>query len=221
MILITGHKGYIGTRLFDKLKDVIGIDLKDGKNLLTCDLPKNIDIIYHLAAQSSVESSWQDTLHDLDNIRITARLVKEYPNTKIIYANSCASISKESPYGFSKGVSGEYLLKFHSNVVNCIFPNIYGYNSKSVVDIFKNQDEVTIFGDGNQTRDYVHLDDIVEGLILAKDWDSGTYFMGSGKSMTVNELARGKKIIYAPARKEAYEVSVPNTTPNWLPKIKL
>lgn len=219
MILVTGHKGFIGSRLFNILSDAIGIDIREGNNLLTCPLPDSsrLDGIYHLAAQSDVMASWSDPVHDMDNLRMTARLVKEYPNLKIIYANSCASINPESPYGFSKKVSGDYLKLFHTNVVNCIFPNIYGPGSRSVVDIFKDKDEVDIFGDGEQTRDYVHVDDIVEGLWRARNWPVGDYFMGSGRSTTVNELARGKKVTYLPARKEPREVVVPNTTPDWKP----
>ena len=89
MILVTGFRGYIGSLLFERLKSAnpVGIDVRDGYNLLTCPLPENIDLIYHLAAQSSVPASWDDPLHDLDNIRITARLVHNYPDAKIIYAN--------------------------------------------------------------------------------------------------------------------------------------
>lgn len=221
MILITGYKGFIGSHLFNELDNAVGIDLKDGQNLLTCDLPQDIDIIYHLAAQSSVESSWSDPLHDLDNIRITARLVKEYPNAKIIYANSCASIHLSSPYGFSKWASGEYLKKFHTNYVSCIFPNIYGKNSKSVVDLFKGKDMVTIYGDGTHVRDYVHIEDLVEGLLKAQKWPTGEYFMGSGISTNVLQLAQGRTIVYVPERKEDVEVVVPNTTPNWKSFIKV
>lgn len=220
MILITGYKGFIGSLLSSKL-DHIGIDIKDGFDLLTCTLPPNIETIYHLAAQTSVESSWHDPVHDMKNLQITARLVKEYPDAKIIYANSCASVEPKSPYGFSKKVSGDYLNTFHKNVVNCIFPNIYGEGSKSVVDIFKGKESVTIFGDGLQTRDYVHVSDIVNGLVKAKDWNPGTYFMGSGKSLSVLDLAYGKGIVFAPERKEEREVIVPNTTPNWKPSINV
>lgn len=215
MIIITGSSGFLGKKLHARFLDAIGIDVREGLNLLTCDLPKEIDVIYHLAAQSYVEASWHDPLHDLDNIRITARLVKEYPNAKIIYANSCAALEASSPYGFSKKVSGDYLKTFHKNYVSCIFPNVYGEGSKSVVDIFKGKDEVTVFGDGEQVRDYVHVNDIVDGLVLAKDWPIGEYFMGSEKGTTVNELAKGKKITYAPPRKEMREIVVRNNTPNW------
>lgn len=220
-ILITGHKGFIGSKLMEKIPDVIGIDIADGMNLLTCDLPKNIDTIYHLAAQSQVEPSWHDPLHDLDNIRITARLVKEYPSARIIYANSCASINISSPYGFSKWASGEYLKKFHINFISCVFPNIYGPGSHSVVDIFKGKDKVTVFGDGTHKRDYVHVDDLVEGLLEAQKWPSGEYFMGSGITTLVLELAKGKEIEFAPPRREDAEVTVPNTTPSWTPTINV
>lgn len=220
--LLTGHKGFIGPKLYPKLQgEVVGIDLKEGYNLLSCPLPEDVSTIYHLAAQTHVESSWHDPLHDMDNLRITARLVHRYPNAKFIYANSCASVNHKTPYGFSKWASGEYVKQFHTNHVDCIFPNIYGYGSKSVVDIFKDSEEVTIFGDGKQTRDFVHLDDIISGLIKAKDWPVGSYFMGSGKSISVLELAEGKTVRFAPERLEEKEVVVPNTTPDWRPFINV
>lgn len=225
MILVTGHKGFIGSRLYKRMsrlwRQPVGIDLKDGQNLLTCELPKDIHLIYHLAAQSSVEASWHDPLHDLDNIRIIARLVKEYPDAKIIYANSCASMDVVTPYGFSKWASREYLDKFHGDYVDCVFPNIYGEGSASVVDIFRNKSVVPIFGDGLAVRDYVHVDDIVEGLLKAQNWPTGTYFMGSGVGTKVIDLAGDKGIQWLPARKEAREVIVQNTCPDWWPTMKV
>ncbi len=219
-ILCTGNLGFIGKRLFKRIGGV-GIDIKDGHNLITTELPKDIDIIYHLAAQSSVEASWEDPVHDMDNIRMTARLVKEYPNAKIIYTASAATPTT-SPYGFSKWASGEFIQNFHNDYVICILPNVYGEKGgKSVVDIFKNNKEVVIYGDGEQTRSYVHVDDIVEALILAKDWETGEYSLGDGKATSVLELAKGKKITFAPARKEAREAVLGNTSPNWSAKISV
>lgn len=199
----------------------MGIDIQDGFNLLTCDLPNEVDTIFHLAAQTSVESSWHDPVHDMDNIRMTARLVKQYPFAKIIYASSAAAIPPlTSPYGFSKWAAKEYIKSFHSNWVICTFPNIYG-GEKSVVDIFKGKEKVVVYGDGKQTRDFVHVDDIVEGLLKAKDWPMAEYYMGSGIPTSILELAKGKKVIHAPARVEARESVLPNTTPNWKPVIQV
>lgn len=221
MTLVTGYRGFIGSYLFRLTPEAIGLDVREGHNLLTCELPKGIDLVYHLAAQSSVESSWKDPLHDLDNLRITARLAHAYPEAKIIYANSCASFNYDSPYGFSKRVSGEYLAKFHGKTVNLVFSNIYGRGSRSVVDIFKYQTDVSIYGDGTHTRDYVHIVDIVSGLLLAPSWEPGTYSMGYGQSYSVNELAKGKRITYLPERKETAHVQVSNTTPSWKPTMNV
>ncbi len=214
MILITGDLGFIGRNLGKKLEAYVGIDKQDGQDLMICDLPKNIDLIYHLAADAFVEPSWEHPLYTLLNLQLTARLVHEYPNVKIVYANTSAS-KESSPYGFSKKVSGEYLKAFHKNYVNITLPNVYGEGSGRVVDLFKGKKQVTIYGDGKQVRDYVHVDDVVEGLLKAQNWPTGDYSMGSGIGTDLLTLAKGKKIKFEPTRREDRECIVPNDTPDW------
>lgn len=218
MILVTGSHGFIGKRLISRLtkRDYFMIDIKKDFNLLSKRLPDNIHLIYHLAAQTSVEDSWNDPLKDSYNLQMTLRLVHKYPKAKLIFAQSGASIEHSSPYGFSKWVSGEYIKQFHTKYVICIFPNVYG-GGKGVVDLFKGKKEVTIYGDGEQIRDFVHVDDIVEGLLLAKDWPVGEYSMGSGIGTKVKDLALGKDIIWQDPRKEMRESILVNNTPNWKP----
>lgn len=222
-ILITGHSGAVGSRLAKRLEmehEVVGIDTKDGENLMTCKLPENIDLIYHLAAHASVEESWKDPVRNMENITTTVRLAHAYPDVPIIYASSCAVYDPASPYGFSKKGGHDYLQLFHPNSIICVFPNIYG-TGRSVVDFFKGKDRVTIFGDGMHRRDYVHVDDIVEGLVKAKKWDSGVYHMGGGQIHTAVDFAEGKEVNFQPERKEAIESIIPNTTPNWEPTINV
>lgn len=219
MILQTGHRGFIGKLLFKEI-DATGIDIQDGQNVLTCDLP-DAHTVYHLAAQTSVEASWSDPMHDSDNLKMLVRLVHAYPDAKIIYTNSAASLDRSSPYGFSKWACAEYLKKFHKNYVICTLPNVYGPGSKSVVDIFKDKDEVTIYGTGEHTRDYVHVKDIVKGLVKAKDWPIGEYQLGSGKATSVIQLAEGKTVNFQPSRKEAQESVLKNNTPDWKPIINV
>lgn len=218
-IVITGHQGNIGKKLsllFDKF---IGIDTKEGKNILTCELPDNVDLIYHLAAHAPVPFSWEDPVRTMENIVSTVKLACKYPNAKIIFASTGASLDpSSSPYGFSKWACNEYLKRYHKNVVILYFPNIFG-QPRSVVDIFKGKDAVIIYGDGTQVRDYVHIDDIVAGLYKAKDWPAGEYFMGTGKGINLLELAEGKTVYFREARKESKESILPNTTPNWKAKI--
>lgn len=219
MNIITGNKGFIGS-LLHKEVPAFGIDIKDGLNVLSCDLP-DAEVIYHLAAQSSVESSWHDPVHDSDNLKMIVRLVHRYPNAKIIYANSAATLDIASPYAFSKWACAEYLKRFHKNYVICTFPNVYGEGGKSVVDIFKGKDRVVIYGSGEHTRDYVHVSDIVNGLVKAKDWPIGEYQLGSGIPTSVLQLAEGRYVDFQPERKEAVESVLANTTPNWRPIINV
>lgn len=220
MILLTGHLGNIGSKLAKKLDNFIGIDNKDGKNLLTCELPENIDTIFHLAAHAPVEFSWHDPVRTMENISSTVRLAEHYPDAKIIFASTGASLDPASPYGFSKMACNEYLKRFHKNAVVLYFPNIFGL-PRSVVDIFKGRDEVIIYGDGKQIRDYVHVDDIVKALLLAKDWEPGEYMLGSEIGTSLLELAEGKTVTFKEGRKEQRESILENTTPNWYPTINV
>jgi len=220
MLFLTGHKGFIGSKLAKRLDNFVGVDTKDGKNLITCELPDNVDTIFHLAAHAPVEDSWKDPVRTMENLLTTVRLVHHYPNAKIIFASTGASLDPVSPYGFSKFACNEYLKRFHKNAVILYFPNIFGI-PRSVVDIFKDKDEVIIYGDGLQTRDYVHVDDIVEGLYKAQEWPAGEYMLGSGIATNLIQLAEGKKVIFKEARKEQRESTLPNTTPNWVPKVNV
>lgn len=226
-ILITGSRGFVGSRLHAKLPEALVIDNKGGQNLLNCSLPDNVDIIYHLAAHKSVEESWQNPQLYLENLAITMRLVDKYPDARIIHASSCASLDPEtSPYAFFKDAASKYLKSFHENTVDLLFPNIFGGRQKqnSVVDIFKNAETITVH-DPSVVRDYVHVDDIVEGLLKAAEWPVGTYMMGSGIGTSTLELAQatGKEIVNTnkPRSKEPPESIVPNNTPNWKPTISV
>lgn len=216
-ILLTGHLGYVGTRLLKKFPDAMTVE----GNLLLATLP-DADVVYHLAAYASVPESWNRPVDYMENLRTTVRLTHAYPNAKIIHASTCAAENPEaSPYAFSKRAAADYLKMYHENWVNLIFPNIFGDSPRSVVDIFRRETQPTLRGDGLQLRDYVHVDDIVEALVKAKDWDQGEYSLGSGKGTTVLELAQatGKPLIYKGAVKEQREAVIPNTTPDWSPTV--
>lgn len=217
MILITGSHGFIGSNLLKKIEGTC-IDLKIGNDIFTHPVIEGVDTIYHLAAQTSVEDSWKDPFTDSLNFNMVVKLSRDYPNARIIFAQSAASLEMNSPYGFSKRIGGDYLKLFHKNYVICTFPNVYG-GGKGVVDLFKGQDHVTIYGNGDAVRDFVHVDDIVEGLVKAQKWPIGEYFMGSGKGTRIYDLAKGKNIHFAPARKEISESILPNTTPDWSAKV--
>lgn len=223
---------------------VIGLDILNEKSYdmldKWVDFHGSIDYIYHLAGQTSVNDSFSDMSQDAkDNILTMIELIKRFPNAKIIYTQTSACVPEKgkiwqiidiikgrqyipnSPYGLSKKTAGDYLKAFHNDYVICYLPNVYGEGGKGVVDIFKKTDDVDIYGDGEQKRTFVSVNDIVEGLIKAQDWQKGEYFMGGTKPVSVNELAFNKRVVHKKARQEVRESIIPNTTPDWKPIINV
>lgn len=229
-ILVTGSEGNIGSRLFKELSknkdyEIFKIDRKLGEEILQSDLPE-VDIVFHLAAQIEVPFSIKYPLPDAhDNIMSTIKIANHYrnTNTKIIYTGSAASKIINNPYGLSKEVGSKYIKLLCKNYVICNLPNIFG-SGRGVVERFKQDNPIIIYGNGRQTRDFVHIDDVIDGLIKAMEWKTGEYDFGSGKSLEVIELAKitKKKIKFVNGIKgEVFNSIMKNTTPNWKPKINV
>lgn len=226
-ILITGNLGFIGKYLTKALdgNEIIGIDLKDGKNILATEFPK-VDLVYHLAAQSKVTDSLDNPRNDaINNILGTIMVAKAYPNTRIIYsASGGTSLDIKSPYGLSKHTAGEYIKLICRDYVICNLPNVFSKDDGRVLTTWLNSDKITIYGDGSQTRDFVHIDDIIDGLIKAQEWKTGEYYLGSNNGTKLIDIAKaiGKEIEFKPFRYgECLHSVVPNNTPNWKPKLSI
>ena len=227
-ILITGHKGFIGGYLYKELSkehEVFGIDLKDGQDILYSHLP-DVDLVYHLAAQADVIKSVDNPLLDArQNIMTIIKIIERYPNTKIIFSSSGGAIQNEnaeSPYGLAKITCEKYLKLLHKNYIICRFPNVFGEGSHSVIEKFLEQPECNCYNAGLNTRDYVHVSDIIKGLILSQKWEKGIYQMGSEKEVMTLDIARAtrKKInVLNKIPGELVNSVVKNTTPNWKPTI--
>ena len=115
-----------------------------------------------------------------------------------------------SPYGVTK-LSGEHYLHYYREVhgleyVALRYANVYGprqdpHGEAGVVAIFcdrlQSGEELTIFGDGEQTRDYVYVKDVVSANLMASDMslgggaslDSVAFNVGTGTGTSVNRLA--------------------------------
>lgn len=110
----------------------------------------------------------------------------------------------DSPYGVSK-LAAEKMILAYCGIYNmtgvCLrYFNIYGVNQRydlygNVIPIFAKRifsgEPVTIYGDGEQTRDFVNVKDVAIANYLAAttDVEAGVYNLGSGHSITINELA--------------------------------
>lgn len=222
-IILTGSSGFISFHLKKEL-EAVGLDIKEGNDILNCDLP-DADIIIHTAAQTDVITSISGPVDDArTNILGTIRLAKRYKDKRFIFTSSGGAIQEkiESPYGLSKFCAEEYIKMICSDYVILRLPNIFGEKGRSVVDKFIN-DDVYINGDGTSTRDYVHVSDIVEAIKLSVLWKKGTYYLGSEKSTTVLELAvaTGKKIHFRQRIDGEVEHSVVKNNTSWKPRINV
>jgi UDP-glucose 4-epimerase len=109
-----------------------------------------------------------------------------------------------SPYGVSKKVVGDYLRAYRElhqlEFTALALANVYGprqdpHGEAGVVAIFAglllDGQPATIFGDGEQTRDFVYVDDVVDAFVRAADRGSGLLLnIGTGVETSVNTLYR-------------------------------
>jgi UDP-glucose 4-epimerase len=152
-----------------------------------------------------------------------------------------------NPYSITK-TAGEEFCKIYTRLYNLDtvtfrYFNVYGERQPTkgqyapVVGLFQRQsaagEPMTIVGDGNQTRDYTHVSDVVEANIAAMESTnkliSGEIFnIGTGNSYSVNDIANiiGGETTFIPPRKgEARhtlaDISKAERFLNWKPKVKL
>ncbi len=111
-------------------------------------------------------------------------------------------INPDCHYGVSKLTFENYLKLYNKlyglNFVSLRLPNVYGekqnpYGEAGVVAIFINRilsgEKVYIYGDGNQTRDYTYVGDVIDGILLSLNkGNNECYNLGTGKEVSVNEL---------------------------------
>ena len=175
-------------------------------------LQDDFDLIYHLGEYSKVVPSFDEitnafTYNILGSFKLLEAIRKN--NIPVVYAGSSTKLSYpgelHSPYAFFKstiaklvqGYGDWYDIKYNI----CYFYNVYGPRTdtwgnewQSVINIFKKQKEegvpLTITGDGTQRRDFTHVNDIVNGLILAgSNIRNQEFQLGTGLDYSILEIA--------------------------------
>jgi UDP-glucose 4-epimerase len=139
---------------------------------------------------------------------------------------SCAPIS---PYGVAKLACERYwqLMCGHFGIAGTVlrYFNTYGPNQTptpyvGVITIFIQKllagEAPVIYGDGEQRRDFVHVDDIVSANLAVLDGDAGgrTFNVGTGRATSVNEIARELARILAPGSEPRHVAAVPGEMRN-------
>tara|TARA_Y100001963_G_scaffold141857_1_gene210658 strand:- start:190 stop:1050 length:861 start_codon:yes stop_codon:yes gene_type:complete len=186
--------------------DYINIDITESFT----DWVEEFDVIFHLAALARIQPSIKNPVPPLKaNVMGTLNIL-EYArkkDTQVIYSGSSTKHHGvyKSPYAWSK-FGGEELCRLYSNLYDlnttiCRFYNVYGEHHirtgdySTVVGIFEQQfmddKPITITADGEQRRDFTHVDDIVDALVscVKKDYRAEEFELGRGINYSINEIA--------------------------------
>ena len=193
-ILLTGSDGFIGSHLFHQLKeehDVIGFDIKNGHDILNSELPKDIDLVIHLAGLSGVKDSLtRPTEYWKTNVIGTQRLFEHYENTRIIYASSSTAHEPwKNPYAMSK-YSMEQL--FHINSLGLRFTTAYGPGGREQMLIPKILRNDIQWINTNHKRDFIHVNDLIDAvhMLISERHINGIIDIGSGTSHQITDLMK-------------------------------
>ena len=212
--------------------DINDINKKSTESFNIMDLfnksAENIDVIFHIAALARIQPSIkrpQETINANVNGTLNILEIARKNNTPVIYAGSSSFHHGlwGSAYAWSKH-AGEQLCKLYSEVYGlstaiCRFYNVYGPHQLedgeycTVLGIFekqyRNNEPLTVTGDGEQRRDFTHIDDIVDGLYkcIGKEFKAEIFELGKGENFSMNEIVDmfGAKRKYIPARAGEYD----------------
>lgn len=237
-----------------KKNEVKGVEYVNDDITNISKLGNEFEICFHLAAQSRVQPSFE---HPNESLRVnvlgTSAVMEwaKFNNVKVVYAGSSSKHHdpSDSPYAMYKFL-GEEVCKLYRNSFNvkveiARFYNVYGPGENvdekygNVIGIWKSLinkgKPLTIVGDGNQRRDFVHVFDIVDGLIKIAYKDithRDAWELGSGINYSINELYEffyekyGIQSTYIPNQPGNYKKTLRNNDDavkllNWRPEDRL
>ena len=186
----------------------------------------DFDVCYHLAALSRIQPSFDDPTEtfrvNVEGTRAVAEWAR-HNKVKVVYAGSSSRWHDpyQSPYACFKHM-GEEIFKLYKKVYGlnaeiARFYNVYGPGEivdgdwAAVIGIWRRQvrdgEKITIVGDGEQRRDFTHVDDIVSALILIAEGISeheDAWELGTGLNYSINEVYEmfkekfGSESVYIP-----------------------
>lgn len=174
--------------------------------------PKKFHLCFHLAALSRIQPSFEMPHDFFDSNVIGTYSMCEWAKknkVRMIYAGSSSMWQDHtlSPYSCYKKM-GEDLCKLYRNVFGCNieiarFYNVYGkseqkyFSYAALIGRWRGQIEqnlpITIVSDGNQKRDFTHVDDIIDGLLkiaFSRKKHKDAWELGSGFQYSINEVAQ-------------------------------
>ncbi len=176
-------------------------------------------VVFHLAGQPGVRPSWGDHFDQYvqDNIVATQRLLealREHPVKRLVFASSSSVYgdaemfpTKEtalprpvSPYGMTKLAAEHltfvYMRNFGIPATSLRYFTVYGPRQRPdmafcrFMEALVDGNEIEIYGDGEQTREFTYVSDAVEGTVKAASADvvGQVINLGGGSRVTVNRV---------------------------------
>lgn len=184
----------------------------DVKNVNEIFQDTDFDMIYHLGEYSRVEQSYKDldTVLDYNLYSLNAIITfAKKCNAKFIYSGSSTKFSEESsalsPYAWTKAVNVDYVKSYDKwyglDYAITYFYNVYGKREISdgkystvIAKFLKmkkdGNDTLPVTSPGTQRRNFTHVDDIVDALVLIGKHGKGDgYGIGSQESFSILEIA--------------------------------
>ena len=214
----TGRERNIEQLKDNKKVEIIRGDILDYKPLRQA--VGNAEVIFHEAAQLEIFKAVEDPLEDLKvNVIGTLNVLRaalDAKAAKVVFASSAGCYGQarytpqdenhplraQWPYGVSKLAAEKYCIQFYElyglKAVALRYSIVYGPREwyRRVMTVFTKMllegKTPVIFGDGRQTRDFVHVNDVARATILAAEKetaDGEEINIGSGIATTINELA--------------------------------
>jgi len=210
----------IRNHLKDPRYSIWEVDIRDRAALEPLFEQANFDCVVHLAARAGVRPSLSEPqLYTETNIDGTLNLlelarqhgIKQFVfgssssvygiNAKVPFSEDDPIRQPISPYAATKG-AGELLCHTYSHLygLRCVclrFFTVYGPRQRPDLAIHKFAKLITegkpipVFGDGSTRRDYTYVDDIIDGLMAAIDYDQSNYEvinLGESRTVELNEL---------------------------------
>ena len=178
-----------------------------------------VTVVYHLAAQAGVRKSWGDDfrIYTTNNVDATQRLleaVKDRPLSRFVYASSSSvygdiaaipmredvRLQPVSPYGVTKLAAEHLCHLYHVNfgvpAVSLRYFTVYGPRQRPDMGFHRfiraalTGGAITLFGDGQQTRDFTYVGDAVAATMAAGDRGTpgAVYNIGGGNRVSIAEV---------------------------------
>jgi nucleoside-diphosphate-sugar epimerase len=198
IILITGHRGFIGSNLKSHLEKlnhtVLGVDLKSSQDILTCDFPQ-CDIVIHLAGIGGVRESFNDPeKYWTTNVEGTKRVLNFYKNTRVLVAGSSSQYEPHlNPYAATKHVIEKIP---HENSCFMRLHTVYGSKPRANM-FFDRLINETLEYVTDHERDFIHVDDVCDAITLLINSNVvGPIDIGTGVPIKVKDIRPDLPINY-------------------------